>query len=63
VNESDAFSDRHKFEKFNQMARGGTFGVTMTSGSKWQEQRRASLKILREFGMGKNYMQERVSLM
>lgn len=44
-----------------KMHLGGTFGVIFTEGDHWREQRRFTLHILREFGLGKNLMQEKVS--
>ncbi|EYC25739.1 hypothetical protein Y032_0011g1361 [Ancylostoma ceylanicum] len=37
-------------------------GVISSQGDNWKEQRRASLHILRDFGMGKNLMEEQVLL-
>ncbi|KAK5977222.1 Unspecific monooxygenase [Trichostrongylus colubriformis] len=37
-------------------------GVIFSEGDNWKEQRRASLHILRDFGMGKNLMEEQVIL-
>ncbi|KAL6729603.1 hypothetical protein Aduo_000646 [Ancylostoma duodenale] len=37
-------------------------GVVFSQGDNWKEQRRVSLHILRDFGMGKNLMEEQVLL-
>ncbi|KHJ91266.1 hypothetical protein OESDEN_08871 [Oesophagostomum dentatum] len=37
-------------------------GVIFSEGDNWREQRRASLQILHDFGMGKNLMEEQVLL-
>ncbi|PIO60201.1 hypothetical protein TELCIR_18307, partial [Teladorsagia circumcincta] len=37
-------------------------GVIFSQGENWREQRRASIHILRDFGMGKNLMEEQVLL-
>ncbi|GMT21438.1 hypothetical protein PFISCL1PPCAC_12735, partial [Pristionchus fissidentatus] len=42
---------------FNYIPNGG---VIHSSGESWREQRRAALQILRDFGMGKNVMEELV---
>lgn len=39
---------------------GGTYGVMFTEGELWKDQRRFALHVLRNFGMGKNVMQEKV---
>lgn len=36
-------------------------GVLFTEGEVWRDQRRFALHVLRDFGMGKNIMQEKVS--
>lgn len=35
-------------------------GIIDTSGALWKDQRRFSLRVLRDFGLGKNKMQERI---
>ncbi|KAH7707514.1 Protein CYP-33C1 [Aphelenchoides avenae] len=40
--------------------RGGLYGVADTSGELWKEQRRFVVHSLREFGLGKDVMQERI---
>jgi hypothetical protein len=40
---------------------GGKYGVIFTDGEIWRDQRRFALHVLRNFGLGKNLMQERVS--
>ncbi|PIO69647.1 hypothetical protein TELCIR_08523, partial [Teladorsagia circumcincta] len=37
-------------------------GIVFSQGELWKEQRRVSLQILRDFGMGKSAMEEQVSL-
>lgn len=39
---------------------GGEFGVVESSGDNWREMRRFTLHTLRDFGMGKNLMEEKV---
>ncbi|KHJ74959.1 hypothetical protein OESDEN_25425, partial [Oesophagostomum dentatum] len=37
-------------------------GIVFSEGENWKEQRRTSLHILRDFGMGRNLMEEQVLL-
>ncbi|KAI6174620.1 Cytochrome P450-33C9 [Aphelenchoides bicaudatus] len=58
--DGDAYAGRWKFEDFDTMARAGPNGVIFTDQEVWREQRRFALMVLRDFGLGKNLMQERV---
>lgn len=42
------------------MALGGTNGVVQIDGEKWREQRRFSLHVLRNFGVGRALMEEKI---
>ncbi|VDM76672.1 unnamed protein product [Strongylus vulgaris] len=61
-NGGDDFSGRQGGFPGNlfQMVENG--GVVQSEGDNWKEQRRTSLHILRDFGMGKNLMEEQVLL-
>ena len=37
-------------------------GVVFADGESWRQQRRCTLKILRDIGMGKNVMEEQVAV-
>lgn len=39
---------------------GGHNGVVQIQGEKWREQRRFSLQVLRDFGLGKSLMEEKI---
>ena len=39
---------------------GGSYGIIDTDGALWREQRRFSLHVLRDFGVGRSLMEERV---
>ncbi|KAI6238712.1 (pine wood nematode) hypothetical protein [Aphelenchoides fujianensis] len=60
VKNGDDYADRAAMEAFDIATRGGIYGVIDTSGEIWREQRRFSLKVLRDFGLSKNRMEERV---
>ncbi|CAD5224523.1 unnamed protein product [Bursaphelenchus xylophilus] len=60
VKNADVFSDRVRTNSALDQARGGTFGVVFNSGEPWREYRRFALKVLRDFGLGKNQMEERI---
>lgn len=55
------YADRPQNDHFHKLTSGGTYGIGQTSGPSFREQKKVSLKILRNFGLGKNQMQVRVS--
>ncbi|RUS79528.1 hypothetical protein EGW08_012696 [Elysia chlorotica] len=59
VRQSAASSDRPKVF-FNEAAGMGEAGAAFSSGVTWKENRAAVLKILREFGMGKNLLADKI---
>lgn len=62
VKRGDDFSDRKLTKDVLKILRGGEYGVVQTSGERWREQRRFALHTLRDFGMGKNQMEDRVRI-
>ncbi|CAD5224525.1 unnamed protein product [Bursaphelenchus xylophilus] len=60
VKHADVFSDRHYTKNIVETIRGGQYGVIINNGDSWREQRRFALKVLRDFGLGKNEMEERI---
>ncbi|KAI6195077.1 Unspecific monooxygenase [Aphelenchoides besseyi] len=60
VHDGDTYADRAPTEAFDNLIRGGVYGVVETSGNLWSQQRRFCLKVLRDLGLGKNLMQERI---
>jgi len=58
--EGDAYSGRPKFLGLHTMFRGGALGVIMTDDDLWRDQRRFALHVLRDFGLGKNLMQDKI---
>lgn len=62
IKDGESFSDRYDFTHVDKHTKGGNYGVIFTSGPMWKEHRRFGLKVFRDFGVGKNQMQEIVSL-
>lgn len=77
VLDGDSYADRASLSDFTAEFRGdteeifirrkmfvagGVLGIIETSGNIWREQRRFALHTLRDFGMAKEEMQERVSV-
>uniref|UniRef100_A0AC34Q533 Cytochrome P450 n=1 Tax=Panagrolaimus sp. JU765 TaxID=591449 RepID=A0AC34Q533_9BILA len=60
IDNSETFSARSTLDDLIQVVRGGHYGVVETSGPLWREQRRFMLHTFRDFGMGKNMMQEKI---
>jgi cytochrome P450 family 33 len=60
-NDDGRFSGRFKFGAKDDLLRGGKIaGVLHTENQLWQETRRFILRVFRDFGLGKDIMQERV---
>ena len=59
LKDGETYSGRY-FTKGLQAARKGYTGVIFTDGDLWREHRRFALHVLRDFGLGKNLMQERI---
>ncbi|CAD5228716.1 unnamed protein product [Bursaphelenchus okinawaensis] len=60
VKHGEDFADRPEVPQFDMLLRGGQFGVAFTSGHLWKDQRRFAMKILNNFGVGKNEMEQNV---
>uniref|UniRef100_A0AC34GQL3 Cytochrome P450 n=1 Tax=Panagrolaimus sp. ES5 TaxID=591445 RepID=A0AC34GQL3_9BILA len=60
IDDSETFSGRVTLNDLIKIVRGGHFGVIETEGNLWLEQKRFILFTFRNFGMGKNLMQEKI---
>lgn len=58
--DGDTYAGRYNNNALERMLRGGIFGVIFTEGNLWREQRRFALHIFRDFGVGKNLMQNKI---
>ena len=59
LKDGEAYTGRYVAKGF-KIIRGGYTGVVPTDGELWKEHRRFTLHVLRDFGLGKNLMQERI---
>uniref|UniRef100_A0A914VPX5 Cytochrome P450 n=1 Tax=Plectus sambesii TaxID=2011161 RepID=A0A914VPX5_9BILA len=60
VKDGETYTGRLHIDFAKQLFRGGNYGIIDTDGPLWKEQRRFSLHVLRDFGVGRNLMEERV---
>ncbi|KAM8809564.1 cytochrome P450 2K6-like [Eudromia elegans] len=58
VNQADAFAERPKIPIFEDLTRGN--GVVFARGDNWKVMRRFTLTTLRDFGMGKRAIEDRI---
>ncbi|XP_066479442.1 cytochrome P450 2J2-like [Tiliqua scincoides] len=58
VHQGDNFLDRPPFPLLNEIT--GTFGLLASNGLSWKQQRRFVLTTLRNFGLGKRSLEERI---
>uniref|UniRef100_A0A914Z8J7 Cytochrome P450 n=1 Tax=Panagrolaimus superbus TaxID=310955 RepID=A0A914Z8J7_9BILA len=59
LKDGETFAGR-PYQKWDDITRGGHNGVIFSEGTKWRENRRFALHVFRNFGLGRNLMQERV---
>ncbi|NXF32816.1 CP2K1 protein, partial [Nyctibius bracteatus] len=58
VNQADAFAERPKIPIFEDLTRGN--GIVFAHGENWKVMRRFTLTTLRDFGMGKRAIEDRI---
>ncbi|XP_010117798.1 PREDICTED: cytochrome P450 2K4-like, partial [Chlamydotis macqueenii] len=58
VNHADAFAERPKIPVFEDLTRGN--GIVFAHGENWKVMRRFTLTTLRDFGMGKRAIEDRI---
>ncbi|XP_074905065.1 cytochrome P450 2K1-like [Buteo buteo] len=58
VNQADAFAERPKIPIFQDLTRG--YGIVFAHGENWKVMRRFTLTTLRDFGMGKRDIEDRI---
>ncbi|XP_060128275.1 cytochrome P450 2K6-like isoform X1 [Zootoca vivipara] len=58
VNQADAFADRPIVPLFHELSQG--FGVILSNGENWKVMRRFALSTLRDYGMGKRTIEDRI---
>uniref|UniRef100_A0A674J3C0 Uncharacterized protein n=2 Tax=Terrapene triunguis TaxID=2587831 RepID=A0A674J3C0_9SAUR len=58
VNQADAFAERPKVPVFEELSKG--YGVIFSHGNNWKVMRRFTLTTLRDFGMGKRAIEDRI---
>ncbi|KAH7718336.1 Protein CYP-33E2 [Aphelenchoides avenae] len=58
--DGDTYAGRQCSDALDKFIRDGASGVLFSDGELWREQRRFAVHVLRDFGMGKGIMQERV---
>ncbi|XP_032998573.1 cytochrome P450 2K6-like [Lacerta agilis] len=58
VNQADAFAGRPIIPMFEEFAKG--FGVLLSRGENWKVMRRFALSTLRDYGMGKRSIEDRI---
>uniref|UniRef100_A0A8D0HMY1 Cytochrome P450 family 2 subfamily AC member 70 n=1 Tax=Sphenodon punctatus TaxID=8508 RepID=A0A8D0HMY1_SPHPU len=58
VNQADAFAERARVPLFEEFSKG--YGVIFAHGENWKVMRRFTLSTLRDFGMGKRVIEDRI---
>lgn len=62
IKDGDTFSGRQNIGQIDEYFKGGKYGIVFTDGEKWKEQRRFALHVLRDLGMSRPIMEEKVKI-
>ncbi|KAI6239392.1 Cytochrome P450 domain containing protein [Aphelenchoides fujianensis] len=60
VKQADTFAARFSLGAQSRLMRGGRFGILEAAGDRWREQQRFTLQTFRNFGMGRNLMEQKI---
>ncbi|KAI6185155.1 hypothetical protein M3Y99_01955300 [Aphelenchoides fujianensis] len=60
VKQAEIFAPRFSLGAQSRLLRSGRFGILEVEGDQWREQRRFTLQTLRNFGMGRNLMEQKI---
>uniref|UniRef100_A0A914YIG3 Cytochrome P450 n=1 Tax=Panagrolaimus superbus TaxID=310955 RepID=A0A914YIG3_9BILA len=60
VKNAEIFAGRPKSQELDRIIRGSFSGLLVTDGHQWREHRRFAIHVMRNLGLGRNLMQERV---
>ncbi|KAI6192907.1 hypothetical protein M3Y99_01907100 [Aphelenchoides fujianensis] len=60
VKQADTFAPRFSLGAQSRLLRSGRFGIIEVEGDLWREQRRFTLQTFRNFGMGRNLMEQKI---
>ncbi|KAF1752919.1 hypothetical protein GCK72_019474 [Caenorhabditis remanei] len=61
IRDADTYTNKVQLPA-TELFRGGPYGVIDSNGAMWRDHRRFALSSLRDFGLGKNLMQEKILL-
>uniref|UniRef100_A0AC34GJ44 Cytochrome P450 n=1 Tax=Panagrolaimus sp. ES5 TaxID=591445 RepID=A0AC34GJ44_9BILA len=60
VKDGETFNGRSDIGHHMDYIRGGNYGIVFIEGETWKEHRKFAMQIFRNFGMGRNLMEEKV---
>ena len=60
IKDGDAYAGRVQMKEWLEVVKNGQHGVIFEEGEPWREHRRFALRVFRDFGFGKNLMQEKI---